>query len=343
MNLIDVINEIVDEKGLDKNVLGQIICEGILAGFEKKYPTSEFKVDYDKKNGQIEVKIKRDVVAAVEDEINEISLRKAKTFNPDAALDDEIWVPFEEKIGRVEILKARQVIATRMKDVESEAVYKAFIAKEGSIIIGNVHKLERSGASVKIQDAIAFLPKENFIPGEKIVPGYPIKALLKEVLTAPRGDYQLILDRASVDFLKTLMELEIPEIFEKIVEIKKIVREPGYKSKVLVSSNDQNIDPVGTCIGMAGSRIKPILRELAGEKIDIIAWGSSVEDVVRDALKPAEIIKVEVDKGSPIAKVWLNEDQRSVAIGRMGKNITLASKLVDLEIELIESGKKSLE
>lgn len=343
MNLIDVINEIVEERGLDRTLLGTIVCEGILAAFQKKHPTAEFEVDYDKKTGEITSKIKKKIVSQPEDEINEISLRKAKAINPDVNLDEFIWVPFEEKIGRVEILKAKQVIAAQIKNVESEAVYKAFKEKEGEIILGNVHKLERNGATVKIQDAMAFLPKSCFIPGEQILPGYPVKALLKEVLPVPRGDHQLILDRASSGFLRALMELEIPEIFEKLVEIKKVVREPGYKSKVLVSSSDTNIDPVGTCIGVSGSRIKPILRELAGEKIDIIAWGTSLEDVVRGALKPAEIIKVDIDKENNRAKVWLDEDQRAVAIGKMGKNISLASKLVGFDIELVESGKKDIE
>lgn len=343
MNLIDVINEIVEERGLDRTLLGAIVCEGILAAFQKKYPEAQFKVDYDKKSGEINATVLKKVVNHVEVEESEISLRKAKALDANASVDDEIWVPFEEKIGRVEILKAKQVIAARIKSVETEAVYKAFKPKEGEIVLGNIHKLERNGASVKIQDAMAFLPKTGFIPGEQIVPGYPIKALLKEVLAEPRGDNQLILDRASGAFLRALMELEIPEIFEKLVEIKMVARDPGYKSKVLVSSSDANIDPVGTCIGVGGSRIKPILRELSGEKIDIVAWGLSEEDVVRGALKPAEVIKVEVDKDSGRARVWLDEDQRAVAIGKMGKNIALASKLVGMGIELVENGKKDIE
>lgn len=343
MNLIDVINEIVEERGLDKALLSSIVCEGILAAFQKKYPTAEFEVDYDKKTGEIVTQIKKKVVAQPVDEVLEISLRKAKAINPDVVVDEFVWAPFEDKIGRVEILKAKQVIAAKIKNVESEAVYKAFKDKEGEIVLGNIHKLERNGATVKLQDTLAFLPKSGFIPGEQIVPGYPIKALLKEVLQVPRGDHQLILDRSSSAFLRALMELEIPEIFEKLVEIKKVVREPGYKSKVLVASSDPNIDPVGTCIGVGGARIKPILRELSGEKVDIVAWGASFDDVLRDALKPAEIISVEIDKENNQAKVWLDEDQRAVAIGKMGKNISLASKLVGLSIELVESGKKEIE
>ena len=167
------------------------------------------------------------------------------------------------------------------------------------------------------------------------MPGYPVKVLLKEVLMEPRNENQLILDRVSVDFLKKLLELEIPEVFERLVDIKKIVRDPGYKSKVMVSSHDSNIDPVGTCVGVGGVRIKPILKELSGEKIDIIGSQTSQEELVKNALKPAEINRVEVMNG--VARVWLDDEQRSLAIGKMGKNIALASSLLGLAIELVEN------
>jgi len=191
-----------------------------------------------------------------------------------------------------------------------------------------------------LQDVLAFLPNSLSIPGERCVPGYPIRALLKEVHEEPRGDNQLILDRASSEFLKNLFELEIPEVFEKLVEIKNVARAAGYKSKVVVSSNDPNIDPVGTCVGVGGARIKPILKELGGEKIDIISWNSAKDALVRDSLKPAEINRVEI-VGDRIAKVWLDEDQRSVAIGKMGQNIRLASQITGLTIELMTNSAKT--
>jgi N utilization substance protein A len=154
-------------------------------------------------------------------------------------------------------------------------VYEEFKEREGAIVHGTVHKCERGGAVVKIGEALAFLPKSLMIPGEKCSAGYTIRALLKEVLPEPRNDNQLILDRSSDLFLQRLFELEFPEVFEKLVEIKKIVRIPGYKSKVAVISHDKNIDPVGTCIGIGGARIKPVLKELSGEKIDVIVWSES--------------------------------------------------------------------
>jgi transcription termination/antitermination protein NusA len=335
VNLVEVINELVEERGLDRSVLGSIVCDGIIAAFHKKYPDAELKANYDPKTGDINILAKKIVTSSVEDELQHISLRKARGIDSKVELGDEIWAPFEGVIGRIEILKAKQVIANKIKNIEAAAIYDAFKDKEGTIVHGNVHKVERSGTVVKLQDYMAFLPKSLSLPNEKLTPGYPIKALLKEVLVEPRNENQLILDRASSKFLSELFELEIPEVFERVVEVKKIVRAPGYKSKVIVSSSDPNIDPVGTCIGVGGARIKPILKEIDGEKIDVISSNASPEELVRSALKPAEVRRVEVEGGK--AKVWLDDDQRSLAIGKMGQNISLASKLVGLDIELIEN------
>lgn len=233
-------------------------------------------------------------------------------------------------------LKAKQVIAQKIRSIESSAIYQEFKSKEHTIVHGVIHKCERNGITVKLQDTFAFLPKSLTIPGDKCIVGYPIRALLKEVLSEPRHENQLILDRTSTEFLQRLFEIEVPEIFEKLVEIKKIVRAPGYKSKVLVLSHDKNIDPVGTCVGVGGARIKPILRELGTEKIDIIAYADSLEDLIKDALKPAEVNRVELvdDKN---ANVWVDEDQRSIAIGKGGQNISLASQLTGVNIHLVKS------
>jgi N utilization substance protein A len=201
-----------------------------------------------------------------------------------------------------------------------------------------IHKCERGGIVVKIQDVLAFLPHSLTIPGEKYTVGYPLRALLKEVLLEPRNENQLILDRVSTLFIERLFELEVPEVFEGLVQIKKIARKPGYKTKVVVASNDENIDPVGTCVGIGGVRIKPILKELGGEKIDIIAWSDSLELLIRGALKPAEINRVEL-VGDASARVWLDDDQRSLAIGKMGQNIALASQLTGVEIQLVQTNK----
>jgi N utilization substance protein A len=342
VDLFSVIDELVVERGLDKGTLSEIVCEGMLAAYQRKYPDYQFKVDYDQKTGQMHVLIEKVVVTPVEDEDTQISLKKARNINSKIEAGQTLWVPFEGPIGRIEILRARQVIASKIRKVESDAVYNEFKDKENTIVLGVIHKCERGGVVIKLGDTLAFLPKSNLAPGDKCAVGFSIRTLLKEVLPEPHNDYQVILDRVSERFLQELFEIEIPEVFEKLVEIKKIVRAPGYKSKVIVISNDKNIDPVGTCVGVGGSRIKPILRELSGEKIDIISLRDSREEQVADALKPAVINRVEI-VGDKTAHVWLDEDQRSLAIGKGGQNISLAARLTDMNIQLMQSDPKKEE
>ena len=342
MNLFDVIEELVIERGLDRETLNSIICEGMLAAYQRKYPELPLKVEYNSEGGTTDVLIEKEVATTVEDADLEITLKKARNINKKLKVGNKVWVPFDGTIGRIEILKARQVIANQIRKIEASLIYDEFKEKQGEIIHGVIHKCERGGTIVKLEDTMALLPKSLTPAGDKCIVGYPMRALLKEVLEEPRNDYQLILDRSSEEFLRRLFELEIPEIFEKLVEIKSVVRAPGYKAKIIVVSNDSNIDPVGTCVGVGGSRIKPILKELGMEKIDVIPWTESKEMLVKQALKPAQIDRVElVDDTS--ANVWLNEDQRALAIGKMGQNISLASRLTGLNIQLMQKDISDLE
>lgn len=335
--LYKVIAELVEEKGLDQALLQDIICEGILAAYQKKYPDLVFKVTVNKKTDSLIIESEKKVVSTVENPMTEISLKKALTLKKGVSLDDVILLPFEEPIGRVEILKARQIIATKLKDVEALSIYDAFKDKIGDIIQGVIHKHDPAGTLVVVRDTLAFLPKSLSIPGEKYIPGRPIRALLKTVHQDYRSNGQIILDRASGDFLVKLMELEIPEVYDKLIEIKAVSRRAGYKSKIIVAQNDPNIDPVGTCIGVGGSRIKPILKELNGEKIDVFSWVHSKEELVALALRPAEVNKVEIQDERK-ARAWVSDDQRALAIGKMGQNISLACELLNMEIELASSG-----
>jgi N utilization substance protein A len=333
VNLADVIEGLVEERGLDRDKIISIVCDGMKLAFAKKFPAVSFVVTFNKKTGGLEVFAEKKVTSSVVNEDSEISLRKARAINPDAQVDDVINVPFDERIGRIEILMVKQLIANKIRELESLAVFNDFKDKLGSILTGVVHKRERNGMVIKIGEVMALLPKDSAIPNEVLKIGHPIKVLLQEVLSTPRWDYQLILDRASPDFVKGLIEVEIPEVFEGLVEIKKIVRVPGYKTKAMILSTSKEIDPVGTCVGVGGARIKPILRELGQEKIDLIEASDSLEELVRNSLKPAEIDKVELF-GDKKAVVWLAQDQRSYAIGKMGQNISLASRLVGLDIQL---------
>lgn len=332
-----IIAELVDEKGLDQSELRSVILAGLLAAYEKKYPEATLKISIDEKKDILLVTAEKTVVSKVEFPNEEISLKKAQHLKKNIELGEKVWVLFEEPIGRVEILKARQVIATMLKDIEARGVYEAFKSKEGSIVQGVVHKHEQNGTLVMLQDTLAFLPRSLSIPGEKYTAGRPVRALLKEVYKEYRSNGQIILDRSSGDFLRCLLELEIPEIYDKLIEVKAVARRAGYKSKVIVAQNDPNIDPVGTCIGVGGSRIKPILKELGGEKIDVFSWSNSKDELVGLALRPAEVNKVEMVDDRK-ARAWVSDDQRALAIGKMGQNIGLASELLGIDIELVSSG-----
>ncbi|MFH1832328.1 MAG: transcription termination factor NusA [bacterium] len=334
MNLTEVIDSLVEERGLSRESVATIVCEGIAAAYEKKYPGITFLITLNKKTGQLETQVEKEIVESVEEPDFEISLRKARSLSAKAQVGDRIVVPFEEPIGRIEIISAKQFIANKIRSLEQLAIYNDFIAKKDTIVSGIVHKKERAGWVVKFGEVLALLPREAAVEVDAFKVGHQIKALLKEVLPVARGDYQLILDRASADFVKHLIELEIPEVFEGVVEIKKIVRVAGYKTKAIVDSSSKEIDPVGTCVGVGGSRIKPILRELGHEKIDLIEYTTSLDDLVKDSLKPAVVDNVAVDESAGRAIVWLAQDQRSLAIGKMGQNISLASRLVGLDIQL---------
>lgn len=336
MKLSQVIEELVEERGLDRTVLSNIIAEGILAAYKKKYPDLPLKMEYNKKTDEIDITIEKEIVSSVDDEDAQISLRKARSIKENVEIGQKIDIPFTLPIGRIEILKAKQVIAQKIRSIEAEIIYNEFKPKEGTVVHGVIHKCERNGITVKLQDNLAFLPKTLSIDTDRCVVGYPIRALLKEVLPEPRNENQLILDRVSTEFLKQLFELEVPEVYEKLVEVKKVVRSPGYKAKILVMTNDKNIDPVGTCVGVGGARIKPILKELGTEKIDIIEYTDSLQELIKDSLKPAQVNRVEL-LDNKNAKVWVDEDQRSVAIGKQGQNISLACQLTGINIHLAQN------
>ncbi len=342
MKLTEVIEVLVEERGLDRQMVIDAVIDGVRMAYSKKFPELDITVRYNKRSGEPQVCAVKTVVSAVKDEDDEISLRKARVFEPKIALGEFLEVPLDEPVGRIEILAAKQIISTKIRELEAAAVASEYKEKEGAIVTGTTHKRERGGMVIKVGDAMALLPRSNAIPEEQLRVGIPVRCLLIEVLDMPRGGYQLILDRASADFVRKLLVLEIPEVFEGIVELQKIVRIPGYKTKVVVSSNRSEVDPVGTCVGVEGVRIKPILKELDGEKIDLIATTESLETLVKHALKPAEIDKVEMTSEGK-AMVWLAQDQRSLAIGRMGRNIALASQLTGVDIQLQEAQSASQE
>jgi len=341
VNLAEVIESLLEERSLDREKVIGVVRDGVLAAYRKKYPHSTFHTRYNSKTGDIEVFVEKEVVEGAPDADDKISLRKALLIDKSAVVGGKVLEETDLTVGRIEMSVARQYISGGIKALEQSGVYNEFKEKEGTIINGRIHKRERAGFVVQIGETMAFLPKSCSIPGEQLRVGYPVRALLKEVLPVARGDNQLILDRASGLFVQRLLELEIPEIFEGLVTIKQVARVAGYKTKVLVESTRREIDPVGTCVGVGGVRIRPILKELGQEKVDLIEYTEDLERLVATALKPAEIDRVFIDEAQGKATVWLAQDQRSFAIGKQGQNISLVSRLTGLHVQLQDDGTKN--
>jgi N utilization substance protein A len=336
----NIIDELVEEKGIDKNIILKAIIESIHSVYEKKHENSIITIEYNKKDDSLVAYKILEIVEKVTNSDKEISLKKAQNISTSSELGEKISIPLDDPLTRVEILKIKKIINQKIKEFEAEVIYKEFADKKDTIINGTINKIDETGALVLVYGFNAFLPRKMMIGDERFTSGSPVKAIIREVFQMPRIDGQILLDRSKEDFIQKLLELEIPEIFDGIVRIEKIVRVGGYKTKVLVSSRDSHINPVGTCIGMGGVRIKSILKELGQEKLDIIALVNKQEDLVAQALKPATVQYVEI-KGNT-AYITIDPEQRSIAVGKMGKNVYLASQLTGFSIEIID-GKKNTE
>ena len=339
MNLSAVVSELIREKRLDAELVSSIICDGVLTAYRRKYPDLVLEAKYNKAEDSVEVFVEKAVVTGAGSTDTEIGLKKARVYCKDAEVGARVLVPFSEPVGRIDIAHAKQYIATQILQAEATAIYKAFGDKVGTLVYGTVYQCKRGGVSVKLQDAFAFLPNSLSVPGERCRVGSVVRAILKEVIQEPREGGQLILDRATPLFVQRLFESEIPEVFDGVVELRSVARIAGYKTKVAVLSNDANVDAVGTCVGIGGSRISAILKEIGGEKIDVIPWSESQEDLIRSAMKPAEVNRVEIGEDGR-AKLWLDEDQRSLAIGRGGQNIALASRLTGIDIDIVQDASR---
>jgi len=331
-----VIEEISDEGKVAKDVLIATLRQSIINTFEEKIAEDDIVLEYNENSELSGISIKKTVVK--ENAANgEINLKKARALDPHCKIGNKIAVPLSESgFSRSEILVIKHGIGQGIKEIEAKNTYEKFKDKKGTIISGSIHKASENGCYVMLHGQLAFLPKEFMIPNEIFSSGSTIKAILKEVFQTPAVDCQLILERTSPDFIKKLIELEIPEVFDRTLTVEKCVRAAGYKSKLLISSKDTGISPVGTCVGVGGSRIKPVLKEIGGnERIDIIPFSNSLEKMIQQSFKPAELLDVkQIDEKR--VQITVPENQRSIVIGLGGKNIALTSRLFDITLEIVE-------
>ncbi|HKN86364.1 MAG TPA: transcription termination factor NusA [Nitrospiraceae bacterium] len=336
--LITVIDQIGREKGIDKARIIGAVESALQTAAKKRFGQGEnIQVQMDTKTGEISVISLRTIVETVVNPKAEVSLNEARRIDTEAEIGDEIGSLIEmDELGRIAAQTAKQVICQKVREAEWEAVLKEYSTRQGDLINGIIMGQERRNYLVDLGKTEAVLPASEQIPRETYRRGDRIKAYLLEVRKTPK-DVQVILSRTHPQFVSKLFEVEVPEISEKIVEIKGVVREPGDRTKIAVSSRDKAVDPVGACVGIKGSRVQAVVRELRGEKIDIIAWTPDPRVFIAEALNPASIEKVGIDEEKKSALVVVADSQLSLAIGKNGQNVRLAAKLTGWKIDIISA------
>jgi N utilization substance protein A len=336
--LISVIDELGRQKGIDKSrVIGAIEAALQMAAKKRFGQAENIQVEIDAKTGEISVVSKKTIVDAVANPKTEVSLQEARQFDSEAEVGDEIGSLIEmSDLGRIAAQTAKQVIFQKVREAEWEAVQKEYSTRQGDLVNGIILGVERRNYLVDLGKTEAVLPVQEQIPRETYRGGDRVKAMLLEVRRTPK-DVQVVLTRSHPQFVAKLFELEVPEVLEKIVEIKSIVREPGDRTKIAVTSREKAVDPVGACVGIKGSRVQAVVRELRGEKIDIITWTSDPRVFIAEALNPASIEKVGVDEEKKSALVVVADSQLSLAIGKNGQNVRLAARLTGWKIDIISA------
>ncbi|MEK7286506.1 MAG: transcription termination factor NusA [Nitrospirota bacterium] len=335
-DLIAVIAQMEREKGIKAERIISAVESALLSAARKKYDGADnIKVTLDPQTGEIEAVLLKKIVEVVTNPGSEMSLSDAKKMDETAEIGDELGALLEmEDLGRISAQTARQVIFQKVREAEWEAVHKEYFARIGDVMSGLIMGQERRNYIVDIGKAEALLPISEQVPGEDYRRGDRIRAYLLDVKPAAQGP-QIILSRAHPKFVSKLFEMEVPEVSEGLVTIKNAVREAGDRTKICVFSKDPKVDPVGACVGVRGSRVQAVVRELRGEKVDIITWTEDPRSFIGEALSPAVIERVGVNEAEKSAMVVVSETQLSLAIGKRGQNVRLASRLTGWKIDII--------
>lgn len=354
-NLKRLLDQICRDKGIDKGLLVDAIEEAVRSAVKKKYGSRrDIEVQYNDEIGEVEVFQYRTVVETVYDEETEISLEEARQRDTAAGIDDDIGEKLTTiaELGRIAAQSAKQVIIHRMRDAEREVIYEMYREREGSVVNGIVQRFERGDMIVNLGRTDALLPRDEQIPKRSFKQGDRIRAYLVQVRKSNRDalkedgvpglkenktrfrDSQLILSRTCSEFLAKLFEMEVPEIAEGVVKIMGVSRDPGFRAKIAVSSIESDVDPVGACVGLKGSRVQNVVQELQGERIDIVPWSPDPAKYVCNALAPAQVSMVIVDDERKSLLVVVPDDQLSLAIGRQGQNVRLAHRLLGWRIDV---------
>ena len=339
-DLAKVIEQVGRDKGIDKEVIVDAVKQAMLVAARKKFGTyREIEASYNEEAGEVELHEFKEVVTkeAFVDEEVEITYEDAIKLDPGSQLGDSIGIKLESgDLGRIAAQTAKQIILQKVRDAEREIIFSEFEQRKGEVASGIARRVEKGAIVVDMGRTEAFIPPREQIPGEIFKPGDRVQGYLSEVRQTTRGP-QIIMSRADERYLVKLFEMEVPEIYDGIVEIMAAAREPGQRAKIAVTTKDSAVDPVGACVGMKGSRVQNIVQELKGEKIDIVLWNEDVTRFACNALAPAEIAKVFLDEENKEMEIVVPDSQLSLAIGKRGQNVRLASKLTGWKLDIISA------
>jgi len=335
LETISILEQLSRDKGIDKDVLIDALKAAVEVAARKRYPAAtELQSEFNETTGEVEIYLEKTVVKKVENPDEEISLKEATAFSEDVQIGDQVLVQqLMENYGRIAAQLAKQVIVQKVREAEIELIYNEYKDKKGEIINGIVHRMEHGDLVVDLGNAEGILPRREQVFRESFNRGERIRAYVLDVRRTPKHAL-VILSRTHIGLVKRLFEMEVPEISEGMVEIMGVVREPNGRTKIAVRTNDRDIDAVGACVGMRGMRVQSIVQELRGEKIDIVEFSEDAETYIKNALSPAKVSRIILNRDEKQMTIIVAEDQMSLAIGKKGQNVRLAAKLVKWKVDI---------
>ncbi|TCS82981.1 transcription termination factor NusA [Tepidibacillus fermentans] len=332
---IEALDQLEKEKNISKEVILEAIEAALISGYKRNFHSAQnVRVDLNRETGEVKVFARKNVVEDVVDPRFEISIDSAREINPNYQIDDIVEIEVTPKdFGRIAAQTAKQVVTQRIREAERGIIYETFIDKEEDIVTGIVQRQDSRYIYIDLGKIEALLPLNEQMPTERFKQGDRVKVYITKVEKTTKGPV-IFVSRTHPGLLKRLFELEVPEIYEGVVEIKSIAREAGYRSKIAVYSHNEDVDPVGACVGPKGARVQTIVNELKGEKIDIVKWSKDIEVFISNALSPSKVVSVDINEETKIATVIVPDYQLSLAIGKEGQNARLAAKLTGWKIDI---------
>jgi len=332
---IDALSQLEKEKGISKEILIDAIEAALISGYKRNFHSAQnVRVDINRDNGEVKVLARKEVVEEVLDPRLEISLDAAQQINPNYRLEDIVELEVTPRdFGRIAAQTAKQVVTQRIREAERGIIYETFVDREEDIVTGIVQRQDQRFIYIDLGKTEALLPLNEQMPTERFKHGDRVKVYITKVEKTTKGP-QIFVSRTHPGLLKRLFELEVPEIFDGVVEIKSVAREAGFRSKIAVFAQNDEIDPVGSCVGPKGMRVQNIVNELKGEKIDIVKWSDDIQTYITNSLSPAKVVSVDVHEDERMAQVVVPDYQLSLAIGKEGQNARLAAKLTGWKIDI---------